>query len=100
MTGRAATSPPTMEAGREILRLRAGGVISRRVRGFLVDLFGQDLIIVASRRHMIGRASIAILASWICAAFRRTLSTITNRGGLRIPYCTCCPIGTGRDAKA
>ena len=95
------TSPLTMSSGRVGPRPpKAGGVSSRRVRGFPARLSGPVLIIAASRRRIGGRASTRTSAFSTPAVFRRTLFTTTNRGGRRTPCCTSRRTGTGPVAKA
>jgi beta-galactosidase len=80
--------------------LNSGGSSTMRDHFCPGDLPGLASIIAASPLLTPGRASIPTSASWICAVFPRTTSTITKRGGDRSQYCICSLTGIGRAKKA
>ena len=77
-----------------------GGNSMPRAISWPAALPGPASIIAASPRPTAGPPSTRNSASWTCADFPRTTSTITRPGGARSRYCICSRIGIGSSAKA
>src|SRR5688572_3203706 len=72
-----------------------GGSLRQKTLFGWEDLSGQGLIIAVNRLLTGGRISIRILASWICAAFRKIFITTIKAGGPIMMFCIFHRIGTG-----
>src|SRR5688572_9893865 len=76
-----------------------GGHFVPNVIGGWAASSGQALIIGVSQHLSNGQISIRILVLWICADFRRTFITTTNRGGQAKMCFTFLLTGIGKEKK-